>query len=92
MTTDLSEIDVIMGRGEKRLYRAIRQAMETYQPAAVFVYNTCVPGLQGDDIEAVAKAAAQQLGRAGRARSIAPASTATRTSATASPATWSIST
>ena len=31
-------------------------------PAAVFVYNTCVPALHGDDIEAVAKAAAGKLG------------------------------
>ena len=65
MTTDLSEIDVIMGRGEKRLFHAIRQAVETYQPAAVFVYNTCVPALQGDDIGAVAKAASRDVWRAG---------------------------
>src|SRR5262245_58453406 len=56
MTTDLSDIDAIMGRGEKRLYKAIRQAVETYNPPAVFVYNTCVPAMQGQDIEAVAKA------------------------------------
>jgi len=62
MTTDLSEMDVIMGRGEKRLYRAIRQAVETKKPVAVFVYNTCVPALQGDDIEAVAKAASEKFG------------------------------
>ena len=62
MTTDLSDMDVIMGRGEKRLFQSIRQAVETYRPAAVFVYNTCVPALQGDDIAAVAKAAAQRLG------------------------------
>jgi nitrogenase molybdenum-cofactor synthesis protein NifE len=62
MTTDLSEMDVIMGRGEKRLFRAIRQAVETYAPAAVFVYTTCIPALQGDDIAAVAKAASKQFG------------------------------
>ena len=62
MTTDLSEMDVIMGRGEKRLFQAIRQAVETYRPAAVFVYATCVPALQGDDIAAVSKAAAERLG------------------------------
>ena len=62
MTTDLSEMDVIMGRGEKRLFRAIRQAVETHHPAAVFVYNTCVPGLNGDDIDAVSKAAAERFG------------------------------
>ncbi|MET0390162.1 MAG: nitrogenase component 1, partial [Polyangiales bacterium] len=62
MTTDLSELDAIMGRGEKRLYKAIRQAVETYKPPAVFVYNTCVPALQGQDIDAVAKAASKRFG------------------------------
>lgn len=62
LTTDLTDMDVIMGRGEKRLFQGIRQAAETYRPAAVFVYNTCVPALQGDDIAAVTKAAAERLG------------------------------
>jgi nitrogenase molybdenum-iron protein alpha/beta subunit len=61
MTTDLSDMDAIMGRGEKRLFKAIKQAVETYKPAAVFVYNTCVPAMQGQDIEAVAKAAAARF-------------------------------
>ncbi|MEW7984044.1 MAG: nitrogenase iron-molybdenum cofactor biosynthesis protein NifE [gamma proteobacterium symbiont of Phacoides pectinatus] len=60
MTTDLTEQDVIMGRGEKRLFHSIKQAVESYQPAAVFVYNTCVPALVGDDIEAVCKAAEER--------------------------------
>ncbi len=62
LTTDLSDIDVIMGRGENRLYQAIRQTVETHHPAAVFIYNTCVPALQGNDIEAVAKYASKKLG------------------------------
>ena len=62
MTTDLTEQDVIMGRGEKRLFHSIKQAIDDYQPAAVFVYNTCVPALIGDDIEAVCKAAQQHWG------------------------------
>jgi len=62
MTTDLTEQDVIMGRGEKRLFHAIRQAVESYAPAAVFVYNTCVPALVGDDISAVCKAAQERWG------------------------------
>ena len=66
MTTDLTEQDVIMGRGEKRLFHSIKQAIDDYRPAAVFVYNTCVPALIGDDIEAVCKAA-RSMGRAGRA-------------------------
>lgn len=53
MTTDLSETDVVMGRGEKRLFHAIKQAIDSYSPAAVFVYNTCVPALIGDDVGAV---------------------------------------
>jgi nitrogenase molybdenum-cofactor synthesis protein NifE len=62
LTTDLTDLDVIMGRGESRLYRAIRQTVETHHPAAVFIYNTCVPALQGNDIEAVAKFASRKLG------------------------------
>lgn len=57
MTTDLTEQDVIMGQGEKRLFHSIAQAIRDYSPAAVFVYNTCVPALIGDDFEAVCRAA-----------------------------------
>ena len=62
MTTDLTEQDVIMGRGEKRLFHSIKQAIDEHNPAAVFVYNTCVPALIGDDIEAVCKAAEEKWG------------------------------
>jgi len=62
MTTDLTEQDVIMGRAEKRLFHSIKQAIDGYRPAAVFVYNTCVPALIGDDIEAICKAAGQHWG------------------------------
>ncbi|WP_353571316.1 nitrogenase iron-molybdenum cofactor biosynthesis protein NifE [Candidatus Albibeggiatoa sp. nov. BB20] len=60
MTTDLTEQDVIMGRGEKRLFHSIKQAVDDHNPSAVFVYNTCVPALIGDDIEAVCKAASER--------------------------------
>lgn len=62
MTTDLTEQDVIMGRSEKRLFHSIKQAVSDYKPAAVFVYNTCVPALIGDDVEAVCKAAEEKWG------------------------------
>lgn len=62
MTTDLTEQDVIMGRGEKRLFHSIKQAVQDYKPPAVFVYNTCVPALVGDDMDAVCKEAEQQFG------------------------------
>ncbi|MCK8784986.1 nitrogenase iron-molybdenum cofactor biosynthesis protein NifE [Roseomonas sp. NAR14] len=61
-TTDLAEMDIIMGSGEKRLYRAIREAVARHDPPAVFVYATCVPALIGDDIEAVCRHASEKLG------------------------------
>lgn len=62
LTTDLTEQDIIMGRSEKRLFHSIKQAVETFKPPAVFIYNTCVPALIGDDIEAVCKAASERFG------------------------------
>lgn len=62
-TTDLSELDIVMGRGEARLFRAIREVIAQENPAAVFVYATCVTALIGDDIGAVCKAAAERFGR-----------------------------
>ncbi|MBK5947696.1 nitrogenase iron-molybdenum cofactor biosynthesis protein NifE [Rhodobacter veldkampii DSM 11550] len=60
-TTDLTEMDIVMGQGEKKLFRAIREVIEQQAPAAVFVYATCVTALIGDDIEAVCKAAAERF-------------------------------
>ncbi len=62
MTTDLSEQDIVMGRGEKRLLHAIRQAIDTHSPAAVFVYATCVTAMIGDDLAAVCKLARERWG------------------------------
>lgn len=62
MTTDLTEQDVIMGRGEKRLFHAIKQAIDEHAPAAVFVYATCVTAVIGDDLEAVCQAAQARWG------------------------------
>jgi len=61
-TTDISELDVIYG-GEKRLFKSIREIIEKYDPPAVFVYQTCVTALIGDDIEAVCKRAAEKFGK-----------------------------
>ncbi len=49
--------------GEKRLYKAIKEIIEKYNPPAVFVYQTCVPAMIGDDIEAVCKAASKKFGK-----------------------------
>ena len=61
-TTNMNEQDIIFG-GEKHLYKAIQEVVEKYNPAAVFVYQTCVPAMIGDDLEAVCKAAAKKLGK-----------------------------
>ena len=61
-TTDMTEFDVIYG-GEKRLFKAIREAIEKYDPPAVFVYQTCVPAMIGDDIESVCRIARERFGR-----------------------------
>ena len=61
-TTDINEFDVIYG-AEKRLFKSIREIIEKYDPPAVFVYQTCVTALIGDDIEAVCKRAAEKFGK-----------------------------
>ncbi|HZU65310.1 MAG TPA: nitrogenase iron-molybdenum cofactor biosynthesis protein NifE [Novosphingobium sp.] len=60
-TTDMGENDIVFG-GEKRLFRAIREIRDKYAPPAIFVYQTCVPAMIGDDIEAVCKAASAKFG------------------------------
>ena len=62
LTTDLGELDVIYG-GEKRLYRAIKEVVARFDPPAVFVYQTCVTAMIGDDIAKVCEVARQRLGR-----------------------------
>lgn len=61
-TTDMNEMDVVYG-GEKKLFRAIKEIIDKYDPPAVFVYQTCLPAMIGDDIEAVCKAAAAKFGK-----------------------------
>jgi len=61
-TTDINELDVIYG-AEKRLFKSIREITEKYDPPAIFVYQTCVTGLIGDDIEAVCKRASEKFGK-----------------------------
>jgi len=61
-TTDLTELDIVMGQGERKLYKAIREIKDKYAPPAIFVYSTCVTALIGDDIEAVCKHASEKFG------------------------------
>ncbi|WP_294537340.1 nitrogenase iron-molybdenum cofactor biosynthesis protein NifE [uncultured Rhodoblastus sp.] len=61
-TTDINETDVIFG-GEKRLFKACKEIIEKYDPPAIFVYQTCVPAMIGDDIVAVCKAASAKFNK-----------------------------
>jgi nitrogenase molybdenum-cofactor synthesis protein NifE len=61
-TTAISEQDIIFG-GEKHLFHAIREIVEKHDPPAIFVYQTCVPAMIGDDLVAVCKAARTKFNR-----------------------------
>lgn len=58
-STDLSEMDVVFG-GEKKLSRAIDEAVEAHHPKVIFVYATCIAGVIGDDVGAVCRAAEER--------------------------------
>jgi len=60
LTTDLQELDIIHG-GEKKLFRAIGDVIARFDPPAVFVYQTCVPALIGDDLVKVCALAAARF-------------------------------
>jgi len=60
-STDMKELDVIFG-GEKRLSKVIRELYAEHHPPAIFVYSTCIVGVIGDDLQAVCKAATEELG------------------------------
>ncbi len=53
MSTNLSEVDIVSG-GEKKLEAAILEAERRFRPHAIFIGNTCVPAIIGDDIDNVA--------------------------------------
>src|SRR5512138_357907 len=53
MSTNLSEVDIVSG-GEKKLEAAILEAERRFRPHAIFIGNTCIPAIIGDDIDNVA--------------------------------------
>ncbi len=60
-STDLQELDVISG-GEKKLYAALIELIDRYQPKAAFVYSTCIIGIIGDDVAAICKKVSLEKG------------------------------
>jgi len=51
-STNLEEKDIVFG-GEKKLFETLIELERLYNPAAIFVYATCVVGLIGDDLKRV---------------------------------------
>ena len=60
-TTDLHEREVIYG-GEEKLERSLFELIDEYDPAAAFVYATCIVGVIGDDVEAVCRKVSAEKG------------------------------
>ncbi len=60
-STDLSEMDVIMG-GEKKLHQCLVELIDIHRPKAAFVYSTCIVGLIGDDVAAVCARVSREKG------------------------------
>lgn len=60
-STDLHEKDIVFG-GEKKLYKAVTELIDRYNPKAAFVYSTCIVGVIGDDIEAICRRVSVEKG------------------------------
>ncbi|OPY65668.1 MAG: Nitrogenase molybdenum-iron protein alpha chain [Syntrophorhabdaceae bacterium PtaU1.Bin034] len=54
MSTDMQEEEIIFG-GEKKLRKAIEEAIGLFHPKAIGIFSTCPVGLIGDDVHAVAR-------------------------------------
>lgn len=60
-TTNLVENDIIYG-AEEKLCNAIKEINQKHHPKAIFVYNTCVPSMTGDDVDRVCSQSESELG------------------------------
>ncbi len=54
MSTDMQEEEIIFG-GEKKLKKAIQEAIDLFHPKAIGIFSTCPVGLIGDDVHAAAR-------------------------------------
>ena len=54
LSTDLQEDEIVFG-GEKKLKKAIEEAIALFHPKAIGIFSTCPVGLIGDDVHAVAR-------------------------------------
>ena len=61
LTSGLGESEAVFG-GEERLRECVRFAAQKYHPQAVFIANSCVSGVIGDDTKAIAAEMEEELG------------------------------
>ena len=61
LSTDMQESDIVFG-GEKKLEKAISEAVELFSPKCIMICSTCPIGLIGDDVQAVAKRTEEKYG------------------------------
>jgi nitrogenase molybdenum-iron protein alpha chain len=54
MSTDMQEEEIIFG-GEKKLKKAVEEAIGLFHPKAIGIFSTCPVGLIGDDVHSVAR-------------------------------------
>jgi nitrogenase molybdenum-iron protein alpha chain len=54
LSTDMQDENIIFG-GEKKLKKAIEEAIAIFKPKALGIFSTCPVGLIGDDVHAVAR-------------------------------------
>jgi nitrogenase molybdenum-cofactor synthesis protein NifE len=59
-TTDLNETDIVFG-SEEKLKKAIIEIKDKFSPSAIFVYQTCIPGMTGEDTEKICSILAEEL-------------------------------
>lgn len=60
-STDMQEADIVFG-GEKKLEKAIAEAVDIFHPACIMICSTCPIGLIGDDVQAVARRTEEKYG------------------------------
>ena len=61
LSTDMQDENIIFG-GEKKLKKAIEEAVDIFHPKAMGVFSTCPVGLIGDDVHAVAREMSEKTG------------------------------
>ncbi len=61
LSSQMQEKDAIFG-GAQRLEKCLRFAINTYKPKCVVIANSCVAGVIGDDVDAVARTVEEEAG------------------------------